>query len=115
MDAIEIDRFGEDEREVEYVREEDRQEEEKDTSFIENTNNANAEFDNMRTQINSATADQTRVNTGIGEDGFTDLEREIQNHAVRKAVQRCDAIKALDSATDTRFIVKHGESSKERV
>ena len=51
MDAIELDNFGEDGRE-EDVREEEEEREEEDTSFTENINNANAEFDNARNSHN---------------------------------------------------------------
>jgi hypothetical protein len=65
MADIELDNLSED------GREEDRQEE--DTSFTENTDNANAEYDNIRSQINSEQVAQNRVNTGLGEDGFTEI------------------------------------------
>ena len=45
----------------------------------------------------------------------TDLERQIQDHAARKAIQRYDSIQALEKATDTKFSVTHGESSKELI
>ncbi len=96
MDVIELDNFGEDGRE-EDAREEEREEEEE--SFTENTNNANAEFDNIRTQINSETTDQTRVD--LNDFNPTDLERQIQDHAVRKAIQRYDSIQALETGTDS--------------
>ena len=106
---IELDNLGEDGRE-----EKDRQEE--DTSFTENTDNANAEYDNTLSQIFSEQVAQNRVNTGLGEDDdLTDLERQIQDHAVRKAIQRYDAIQALETATDTRFSVTHGDNSKELI
>ncbi len=46
MTDIKLDNLSEDKRE-----EDDRQEQ--DISFTENTNNANAEYDNTRSQINS--------------------------------------------------------------
>ncbi len=108
MADIELDNLGED------GREEDTKEEE-DTSFTENTENANAKFENTRSQINSEPDDQTRANTGLREDDPTDLERQIQDHAIRKAIERYDAIQALGTATDTRFSVTHGDSSKELI
>ncbi len=108
MADIELDNLGEDGRE-----EEDRQEE--DTSFTENTDNANAEYDNVRAQINSEQTTQIRVNTGLGEDELTDLKRQLQDHAVKKAIQRYDSIQALETATDKRFNVTHGDSSKELI
>ena len=109
MADIELDNLGEDGRE-----EKDRQEE--DTSFTENTDNANTEYDNTLSQIFSEQVAQNRVNTGLGEDDdLTDLERQIQDHAVRKAILRYDAIQALETATDTRFSVTHGDNSKELI
>ena len=43
------------------------------------------------------------------------MERQIQNQFDKKAAQRFDAIQALESATDTRFSVTHGDSSKELI
>ena len=112
MDAIELDNFGEDGREEDAREEEEREEE--DTSFTENTNNANAEFDNIRDLINQPQeGDTTRVD--LNNLNPTDLERQIQDHAARKAIQRYDSIQALETATDTRFSVTHGESSKELI
>ncbi len=82
MADIELDNLGGDGRE-----EEDRQEE--DTSFTENTDNANAEYDNTRSQINSQQTTQTRVNTGLGEDGLT----EIEDYFEKRPVRRYEAIK----------------------
>ncbi len=67
-------------------------------------------------QINSGTVTQSKTNTGLEEDDdLTDLEKQIQDHAIKKAIQRYDAIQALESATDTRFSVTHGDSSKELI
>ena len=49
------------------------------------------------------------------DDDLTDLERQIQDHAIRKAIQRYDAVKALETATNTRFSITHGDSSKELI
>ena len=70
-------------------------------------------YTNIRSLINSETADQTRVD--LNDFDPTDLERQIQDHTVRKAIQRYDSIQALETATDTRFSVTHGESSKELI
>ncbi len=107
MADIELDNIGEDRTEQERaVRAEEREEEGTDlreeTSFTENTDN-----------IRSVT--QSRVNTGLGKDDFTDLERQIQDHAIKKAIQRYDAIQALETATDTKFKGIHGDNSKELV
>ncbi len=111
MADIELDNLGEDRTEQEET--EQAEQEEEDTSFTENTDN---DYDNTQTQISSGTVTQSKTNTGLGEDDdLTDLEKQIHDHAVRKAIQRYDAIQALESATDTRFSVAHGDSSKELI
>ena len=70
---------------------------------------------NIRCQIYSEQVVQNRVNIGLDNEGLTDLEKEIQDHAVKKAIQRYYAIQALETATDTRFSVTHGDSSKELI
>ena len=107
MDNIELDNLGEDRTEQEEV------ERAEDTSFTENTDNA--DYDNIRSQISSRTVTQSRTNTGLDETDSTDLERQIHDHAVRKAIQRYDAIQALETATGTRFSVTHGDSFKELI
>ncbi len=86
--------------------------EEEDTSLTENIHNDNADYDNTQSQISSGTVTQSKAETGLGEDDdLTDLEKQIQDHAIKKAIQRYDAIQALESAMDTRFSVTHGDSS----
>ncbi len=80
-----------------------------DTSFTENTDNA--DYDNIRSQISS----RSRTNTERGDFDSTDLERQIQDRVDRKATQRYDAIQALESAMDTKFSVTHGDNSKELI
>ena len=109
MADIELDNLGEDEQ---YEDAREQREEEEDTSFTENTDNA--EYDNIRSQISSDRV-KGRESTKIDLDDidFTDLKRQIQDHLNKKAIQRYDAIQALETATDTRFSVIHGDSSKE--
>ena len=102
MDNIELDNLRE-----------DQAERAEDTSFTENTDNA--DYDNIRSQINLRTVTQSRTNTGLDDTDSTDLERQIHDHAVRKAIQRYDAIQALETATGRRFSVTHGDSSKELI
>ena len=82
-------------------------------SLIENT--AKTDADNIRKRINSGTATQSETRVDLNDSDSTDLERQIQDRAIKKAVQRYDAIQALESATDTRFSVTHGDSSKELI
>ncbi len=73
----------------------------KRTPFAENINNADAEFDEIRSRINSNRPQgTTRVN--LNDLNPTELESQIQDHAVRKTIQRYDAIQALETVTDTR-------------
>ncbi len=112
MDDIELGDCGEDRtNQREWTEEAEREEEE--TSFIENTAKTNA--DNIRKRINSGTATQSETRVDLNDSDSTDLERQIQDRTIKKAVQRYDAIQALESATDTRYSVTHGDSSKELI
>ena len=109
MAGIELDNIGEDRMEQERA---EQAEEAVETSFTENTDNDNAEYDNTQSQITT----QTKDSRGRSEsEDLTDLGKQIQDHAIRKAIQRYDTIQALESATDTRFSVTHGDSSKELI
>ncbi len=111
MDNIELDNLGEDRTESKQA-----EQEEEDTSLTENIDNDNADYDNTWSEISSETVTQSKVKTGLGEDDdLTDLEKQIQDYAIKKAIQRYDAIQALESAMDTRFSVTHGDSSKELI
>ena len=108
MDDIELGDCGEDRtNQREWTEEAEREEE--GTSFIENTAKTNA--DNIRKRINSGTATQSETRVDLNDSDSTDLERQIQDRTIKKAVQRYDAIQALESATDTRYSVTHGDSS----
>ena len=111
MADIELDNLGEDTDRVEEEQHEQREEE--DTSFAENIEKI-AEFDDIQTKINS-----NRLREGLRPRrtrvDLNDLESQIQDHAVRKAIQRYNAIQVLETATDTRFSVTHGDSSKELI
>ena len=111
MADIELGNFCEDEQ---YEDAREQQEEEEDTSFTENTDNA--EYDNIPSQISSDRVkgrESTRID--LDDIDFTDLKRQIQDHLNKKATQRYDAIQALETATDTRFSVTHGDSFKELI
>ena len=112
MDDIELGDRGED-RTNQRERTEEAEREEEETSFIENT--AKTDADNIQKRINSGTATQSETRVDLNDSDSTDLERQIQDRAIKKAVQRYDAIQALESATDTRFSVTHGDSSKELI
>ncbi len=107
MADIELDNIGEDRTEQE------RAEGAEDTYFTENTDNA--DYDNIQSQISLRTVTQSRTNTERGDFDSTDLERRIQDRVDRKAIQRYDAIQALESATGTKFSVTHGDNSKELI
>ncbi len=112
MDVIELDNTGEDR--TEQREETERAErEDKETSFIENT--AKTDADNIRTRISSETSAQNETRVDPNDSDSTDLERQIQDQFDKKAAQRFDAIQALESATDMRFSVTHGDSSKELI
>ncbi len=114
MDDIELKERGREEDEkFEDARE--RQEEE-ETSFTERTEENKDDYDNIRSRISPEPTVQGETNEGFDdEDDPTDSEKRLQDLAIKKAVQRYDAIQALESATDTRFSVVHGDSSKELI
>ncbi len=114
MDEIELKERGREEDEkFEDARE--RQEEE-ETSFTERTEETKDDYDNIRSRISPEPTVQGETNEGFDdEDDPTDSEKRLQDLAIKKAVQRYDAIQALESATDTRFSVVHGDSSKELI
>ncbi len=112
MDVIELGNTGEDRTEQREETERAEREDE-ETSFIENT--AKTDADNIRTRISSETSAQSETRVDPNDCDSTDLERQIQDQFDKKAAQRFDAIQALESATDTRFSVTHGDSSKELI
>ena len=112
MDVIELDNTGEDRTEQREETERVEREDE-ETSFIENT--AKTDADNIRTRISSETSAQNETRVDPNDSDSTDLERQIQDQFDKKAAQRFDAIQALESATDMRFSVTHGDSSKELI
>ena len=107
MTDIELGNIGEDRTEQEQT------EREENTSFTEDTDNADADYDNTRTQISS----RSRTNTGLDKevDRITDSERQVQDSINRKATQRYYAVGALEEATDIKFSVTHGDSSKDNL
>ncbi len=111
MDDIELDN-------IDKGRVEDEQDREKEeTSFTERTEETEDDYDDIRSRISPEPTVQSKTNEGseYDEDDPTELERQIQALAVKKALKRYNAIQALESATDTRFSVTHGDSSKELI
>ena len=94
-------------------REEEQDREREETSLTERTEEDEDDYDNIRSRIDSEEAPtQSKTND---EDDPTELEKQIQDFAIKKAMIRYDAIQALESLTDTRFSVTHGDSSKELI
>ena len=109
MDEIELDN-------IDKGREEERGRDREETFFTERTEEAEDDYDNIRSRINSEEAPtQSKTNVGFDDENDSELARQIQDLAIKKAVQRYDAIQALESLTDTRFNVTHGDSSKELI
>ena len=112
MDVIELGNIGEDVTDQRERAEEAERAEEEETSLNEKTD---ADYDNIRTRISSGTSTQSETRVDPNDFNPTDLEKQIQDHADKKAFQRFNAIQALESMTDTRFSVTHGDSSKELI
>ncbi len=112
MDDIELDNINKGREEERSGQDREREE----TSFTERTEETKDDYDNIRSRISPEPTDQSKTNEGSDdEDDPTDSEKRLQDQAIKKAVQRYDAIQALESATDTRFSVTHGDSSKELI
>ena len=114
MDEIELNNIDKG-REEEERSGQDRKREE--TSFTERTEETEDDYDDIRSRISPEPTVQSETNEGskYDEDDPTDLEKRLQDQANKKADQRYNAIQALESATDTRFNVAHGDSSKELI
>ncbi len=112
MDDIELDNIDKGREEERSGQDREREE----TSFTERTEETEDDYDDIRSRISPEPTDQSKTNEGSDdEDDPTDSEKRLQDQAIKKAVQRYDAIQALESATDTRFSVTHGDSSKELI
>ncbi len=91
--------------------EQDREKEE--TSFTERTEETEDDYDDIRSWINSEEAPtQSETNVGFDDEADSELAGQIHERAINNAVKRYNAIQALESLTDTRFSITHGESSK---
>ena len=109
MDDIELDNINK-------GREEEQDRGREETSFTERTEETEDDYDDIRSRINSEQAPtQSETNVGFDDEDDSELARQIEDHAIKKAVQRFDNIRALESLTGTRFSVTHGESSKELI
>ena len=112
MDDIELDNINKGREEERSGQDREREE----TSFTKRTEETEDDYDDIRSRINSGSTTQRETNEGFdNEDDPTELEKRLQDQANKKSDQRYDAIQALESATDTRFNVAHGDSSKELI
>ena len=113
MDDIELDNINKGREEERSGQDREREE----TSFTERTEETEDDYDDIRSRINSGSTTQSKTNEGFeyDENDLTELEKRLQDQANKKSDQRYDAIQALESATDTRFSVTHGDSSKELI
>ena len=108
MDEIELDNIDKGRVEEEQGRERE------ETSFTERTEETEDDYDNIRSRIDSEEPPtQSKTNEGFDdEDDPTELERQVQDFALKKQMIRSKAIRALESATGVRFDVSYGENSK---
>ncbi len=112
MADIELDNIDKGREEERLGQDREREE----TSFTERTEETEDDYDDIRSRINSEEAPtQSKTNEGFDDEDDSELARQIEDHAIKKAVQRFDNIRALESLTSTRFNVTHGESSKELI
>ncbi len=111
MDEIELDNIDKGREEERSGQDREREE----TSFTERTEETKDDYDDIRSRISPEPTDQSKTNEGFDDEDDSELARQIHDHTIKKAVQRYGAIQALESATDTRFNVAHGDSSKELI
>ena len=111
MADIELDNIDKGREEERSGQDREREE----TSFTERTEETEDDYDDIRSRINSEVPTQSKTNEGSNDEDDSELARQIQDRAIKKAVQRYDAIQALESLTGVRFSVTHGESSKELI
>ncbi len=90
--------------------EQEQTEQERDTSFTEDTDNADADYDNIRTQINLESTDQTIVD--LNDFDFTDVTRRLAKNQQDKEVRKEGAIQILRMITDEN-LGDYGISSRE--
>ena len=112
MDDIELDNINKGREEERSGQDREREE----TSFTERTEETEDDYDDIRSRINSEKAPtQSETNVGFDDEDDSEIARQIQDQAIKKAVQRYDAIQALESLTGTKFSVTHGDNSKELI
>ncbi len=104
MDVIELNNIGEDQTEQERAEQAERAEKE-ETSLNEKTD---ADYDNIRSRINSETPTQDDADLNDSED----LGRRVRNKLDKSSEKRRGAIKALESATGVRFNMSYGENTR---
>ena len=109
MDEIELNNIDKG-REEEERSGQDREREE--TSFTERTEEAEDDYDNIRSRLSPDSIDQGETNDRLEYDDEYDLSERLQDQVTKKQMIRREAIRALESATGVRFDVSYGESSK---
>ncbi len=112
MADIELDNIDKGREEERSGQDREREE----TSFTERTEETEDDYDDIRSRINSEkTPTQSETNVGFDDEDDSESARQIEDHAIKKAVQRFDNIRALESLTGTKFSVTHGDNSKELI
>ena len=112
MADIELDNIDKGREEERSGQDREREE----TSFTERTEETEDDYDDIRSRINSEkTPTQSETNVGFDDEDDSESARQIEDHAIKKAVQRFDNIRVLESLTGTKFSVTHGDNSKELI
>ena len=112
MDEIELNNIDKG-REEEGRTEQDRGKEE--TSFTERTEEAEDDYDNIRSRLSPDSIDEGETNEGLEYDDEYDLSERLQDQTFKKEMIRFKTIQALELATGVRFSVSYGENSKELI
>ena len=112
MADIELDNIDKGREEERSGQDREREE----TSFTERTEETEDDYDNIRSRINSEkTSTQSETNVGFDDEDDSESARQIEDYYKKRADQRHDTKKALESLTGTRFNVAHGDSSEKLI
>ena len=112
MDEIELNNIDKG-WEEEGRTEQDREKEE--TSFTERTEEAEDDYDNIRSRLSPDSIDEGETNEGLEYDDEYDLSERLQDQTFKKEMIRFKTIQALELATGVKFSVSYGENSKELI
>ncbi len=101
MDDIELDNINKGREEERSGQDREREE----TSFTERTEEAEDDYDNIRSRLSPDSIDEGETNEGLEYDDEYDLSERLQDQAqaTKEQMIRREAIQALEAGTGVRF------------